>query len=130
MVYPLPRSAALAALRAATHRRAGNPGCEALVPGDEADRRELLSQRFERIEHAAGLKTDLAAHSLRHPDDDLGDGLPDEQATQILVQTVGRDDFEGAREGTAGVGEGNPRVRLAEVEGSDTSRVRLPYGQG
>src|SRR5215210_8238854 len=36
MVYPLPRSAALAALRAATHRRAGHLGGEALVPGDEA----------------------------------------------------------------------------------------------
>ena len=130
MVYPLPRSAALAALRAATHRRPRHLGGEALVPRHEMDRRELLSQRFDSVEHAAGLKTDLATHSPRYPDDDLGNGLPNKQAAQVLIQAVGGDHLEGAREGTTGVGKSDSRISLAEVEGSDTTRVRSPYGQG
>lgn len=86
---------------------------------DETHPRE---QRFEvprPLQDAQCLKAYLATEGLRHPDHDLMDGPVREELPQVLIELFGRDGLQRAGEGCPRIGDRNPRVSLADVQGGD-----------
>lgn len=123
MVDPFfPASLAAPPPAAAIPGLASDPRRQALVPGDEAHVGERNPQTFENGERPPGLEANLAAERLRNPDQDLADLVLRKEIPKVVDQPLGRHDFEGAGEGCSEVGDGNPRVDIADVEGGDPCR--------
>jgi len=93
---------------------------ETLVPLHKPYVGQFFFQGVQSIQNFAGLKADLPPQRSRNADHDLRDALFADHPPQGLAEFRTRDYLKGTSDQAVGIGDGDARTHVSEVEGNDT----------